>query len=123
MKILVIDDSLAMRKIIKWTIRQSNMRIEEIFEASSCQEAMLLIDTKNPDIIIADWNMPDMLGLEILSRLRKLNNFVKFGFFVNQTTTSILNLANKAGANFIISNPTAENTFETQINQPIKTQH
>lgn len=122
MKILVIDDSQAMRKIIEWAIRQSSLEVGEVLEASSYQDAMQQVESKYPDIVIADWNMPNLGGLELLSALRKINNFVKFGFFVNQTSANILNLASSIGADFIISNPSSNNTLETQMNQTIKNQ-
>ena len=122
MKILVVDDSQAMRKIIEWTFRQSNLRIDELFEASSFQDALEQVEIKKPNIVIADWNMPNMAGLEILSALRKIGNQVKFGFFVNQTTANIMNVANATGADFIISNPSSKNRLETQLNLSIKKQ-
>ena len=122
MKILVVDDSQAMRKIIEWTFRQSNLRIDEIFEASSFQDALEQVEIKKPNIVIADWNMPNMAGLEILSALRKIGNQVKFGFFVNQTTANIMKVSNATGADFIISNPSSKNRLETQLNLSIKKQ-
>lgn len=117
MKILIVDDSQAMRKIIKWTIKSADINADQIFEASCSDDALLLSETKNLDLIITDWNMPEMGGLELLKTLRNSNNMVKFGFVVTQSSANIHNLAKNAGANFIITNPTSSNTFATQINQ------
>ncbi len=119
MKILIVDDSQAMRKIIKWTIRQAEMHADEILEASCSEDALLLSETKNPDLVITDWNMPEMGGLEFLKALRNSRNTVRFGFVVTQTSANICNLAKDAGADFIISNPSSSNTFKTQVNQSL----
>lgn len=119
MKILIVDDSRAMRKIIKWTIKLADMKVDEIFEASCSDEALLLSETRNLDLIITDWNMPEMAGLEFLKALRNSQNMVKFGFVVTHSSTHIYNLAKDAGANFIISNPNSTNTFKAQVNQSL----
>ena len=119
MKILIVDDSQAMRKIIKWTIRQANMQAGEIFEASCSEDALQLVEFKKPDLIITDWNMPEMGGLEFLRALRKSHNTVRFGFVATQTSTNIRNIAKDAGADFIISNPSSLNTFKTQVSQSL----
>lgn len=119
MKILIVDDSQAMRKIIKWTLRQAEMHADEIFEASCSEDALLLAEAKEPDLVITDWNMPEMGGLEFLKALRDTDNSVRFGFVVTQLSTNIRNLAKNAGADFIISNPSASNTFKNQVSQSL----
>jgi two-component system chemotaxis response regulator CheY len=119
MKILIVDDSQAMRKIIKWSIKLADMNANIIYEASCSEDAILLSETKKLDLVITDWNMPDMGGLQFLNALRESNNKVKFGFVVTQPSTNIQNLAKNAGADFIISNPNSSNTFKAQINQSL----
>ncbi len=119
MKILIVDDSQAMRKIIKWTIKLADMGADSIYEASCSEDAILLSETKKLDLIITDWNMPDMGGLQFLRALRESHNKVKFGFVVTQASTNIYNIAKDAGADFIISNPNSSNTFKAQINQSL----
>ncbi|MFK7815395.1 MAG: response regulator [Gammaproteobacteria bacterium] len=119
MKILIVDDSQAMRKIIKWTIKLADMNADEFFEASCSDDALLISETKKLDLIITDWNMPEMGGLALLKALRDSQNMVRFGFVVTQSSTNIYNLAKDAGANFIISNPSSSNTFKAQVNQTL----
>ncbi|MBT8112735.1 MAG: response regulator [Gammaproteobacteria bacterium] len=119
MKILIVDDSRAMRKIIKWTIRQAEMHADEILEASCCEDALLIAEIKKPELIITDWNMPEMGGLVFLKALRDSRNMARFGFVVTQTSTNIRSLAKDVGADFIISNPSSSNTLKTQVSQSL----
>ncbi|MGH1536855.1 MAG: response regulator transcription factor [Gammaproteobacteria bacterium] len=119
MKILIVDDSKAMRKIITWNLRQTETSVDKIFEASCCHDALQIIESKQLDLVISDWNMPEMGGLQLLKSLRDANNKVKFGFVVTQMSASIHNLVINAGADFIISNPSSIETFKTQINQSL----
>lgn len=119
MKILIVDDSQAMRKIIKWAIRQAELHADEILEASCCEDALVIAETKKPELIITDWNMPEMGGLVFLEALRNSRNMARFGFVVTQTSTNIRSLAKDVGADFIISNPNTSNTFKAQVSQSL----
>ena len=119
MKLLIVDDSQAMRNIIKWNLNQSEVHIDKVFEASCCKDALLIIETKKPDLVITDWNMPEMGGLQLLRELRETHNSVRFGFVTTQVSTSIHNIAKDACADFIVSNPSCLNTFKTQISQSL----
>ncbi len=119
MKILVVDDSQAMRKIIKWNLGHTEFIHDKILEASCSQEALDIIETQKPDLVITDWNMPEMGGLQLLKTLRETHNPVKFGFFLTQSSANIRTIAKATGADFIISNPSSLKTFKSQINQPI----
>lgn len=105
MKILIVDDSKAMRKVVKWILDQANIHADELIEAADGQDGFKKVETENPDLVITDWNMPDMGGLELLKSLRDSNNSVTFGFVTNNASTKVRNIAKDAGADFIISNP------------------
>jgi len=119
MKILIVDDSQAMRKIIKWNLRHSKITHHKFFEASSNYDAQQIIELKNPDLVICDWNLPEMGGIQLLKALRDSNNHVKFGFVVTQMSSSAHNIAMETGADFIISNPTMLKEFNMQASQTL----
>ena len=119
MKILLVDDSRAMRNIVQWNLQHSEICIDKIFEASCVQDAFQIIEDKKPDVVITDWNMPELAGLQLLKAVRETQNPVRFGFMITQSSTSILNLIKDAGADFIISSPSSTNTVETQICQSL----
>jgi len=68
MRALVVDDSKSMRTIIAKQLKELGF---EVYEAENGHEAMArLHDVKNMSLVLLDWNMPEMDGLEVLSLVR-----------------------------------------------------
>jgi len=65
-KILIVDDSSTMRKIVTRSLRQAGWEDCEILEAGDGQEALNLLATTPVDLILSDINMPNMDGMEFL---------------------------------------------------------
>jgi len=105
MKILVVDDSAVMRKLVNRAIRQAGFGHAEVVEAGDGEEALRVNYTELPDLILADWNMPKMTGIEMLKRLRADGDRVKVGFVTSESTAAIRLMAKEAGASFFISKP------------------
>ena len=70
MKLLVVDDSSTMRRIIKNTL--ARLGYKDIIEGADGVEGWDQINT-NPDVdmLITDWNMPEMNGLELVKKIKK----------------------------------------------------
>ena len=68
--ILVVDDSSPMRAVIKKVIKASGFDIGEFFEAGNGREALKVLDDQWLDLVLTDYNMPDMNGLELLKALK-----------------------------------------------------
>lgn len=68
MNILVVDDFSTMRNIIKNILRQ--LGFQNIAEADSGQTALQRIKERKFDLVISDWNMPVMNGIELLRAIR-----------------------------------------------------
>jgi len=68
--ILVVDDSAAIRKILQRVLRQTGMAIRTIFEAGDGQEALAVLRTERPNLVLTDINMPRMDGLQLLAAIR-----------------------------------------------------
>lgn len=64
MKILVVDDFATMRKIVRNVLKQINL--ENTFEAENGKKALELLNKEQIDLIISDWIMPEMTGIEFL---------------------------------------------------------
>ena len=69
--ILVVDDSMPMRKVIKKTIMASGFSMSEYSEAGDGMEALKVLREKWIDIVVTDFNMPNMNGLELVSEMKK----------------------------------------------------
>lgn len=70
MKILIVDDSLTMRRIIGNVVIQLNLTKDNYREASNGLEAWNILKEEKIDIILTDWNMPVMNGLELVKKIR-----------------------------------------------------
>lgn len=70
LKILVVDDATFVRDMIKRAVRQLVPDLE-LLEAPDGARAISIIKSKNPDLILSDWEMPQMSGDELLGWVRK----------------------------------------------------
>jgi len=71
LKILVVDDSAVMRKMIIKVINLCGLDIADIYEATNGKEGLETLKTKKVDLLFVDVNMPVMDGLQMLSEVRK----------------------------------------------------
>ena len=66
--VMVVDDFSTMRRIIRKILK--DLEFKEIIEAENGAEAFELLKTNKVDVIVSDWNMPTMTGLELLKAVR-----------------------------------------------------
>jgi two-component system chemotaxis response regulator CheY len=83
-RILIVDDSRVMRNIVTRTLRQAGLGDHDFVEAGNGLEALEVISSVAPDLVISDWNMPEMNGLELLQKLRASGNQTTFGFVTSE---------------------------------------
>ena len=119
MKILVVDDSKAMRMIVKRTIRKAGFTGHTFLEAGHGAEAYRMItgdDTdKHPDLVMSDWNMPRMTGIDLAERLQREDVVIPFGFVTSEGTKEMRERATNAGALFLIAKPFTVGAFEEAL--------
>ena len=110
MKILIVDDSKAMRRIVQRTVTQTSVgEGATLLEATNGLEAIDVIKAEQPDLVLSDWNMPEMNGIELLTSLRGENVDVRFGFITSESTPEMYEKAMAQGASFLVTKPfTAE---------------
>ncbi len=73
-RVLIVDDSSVMRKIVERTLRQAGLELEEVLEANNGAEGLVILQEKTVDLILTDINMPTMDGLEFVRQLQPLEN-------------------------------------------------
>jgi two-component system chemotaxis response regulator CheY len=74
LRVLIVDDSSVMRKIVDRSLRQAGLDIKEVFEASNGVEALARMQETRVDLILSDINMPTMDGLELVRQLQAVEN-------------------------------------------------
>ncbi len=106
MKLLVVDDSSTMRRIIKNTLNRLNYK--DVLEGEDGVEGWEVLDA-NPDVdmLITDWNMPNMNGLELVKKVRADERFAEIPIIMVTTEGGKAEVitALKAGVNNYIVKP------------------
>lgn len=113
--ILIVDDSKAMRLIVRRTLRQAGFGDYEVEEAANGLEALERISKAIPALVVSDWNMPEMNGIELLKELNARKVLVRFGFVTTEGTPDMRAMANEAGALFLIAKPFTPEQFEAAL--------
>lgn len=115
MQILIVDDSKAMRMIVMRTLKQTGLSGYRTLEASNGREAIEIVTSQNPDLVISDWNMPEMKGIDLLKSLRLAGSQVRFGFVTSESGAAVREEAYAAGAAFVVTKPFTPQAFEDAL--------
>lgn len=115
MKLLIVDDSKAMRMIVRRTLRQAGYGHHDVQEASNGREALEALGSAGADVVLSDWNMPEMSGMELLARLQADGVRVPFGFVTSESTPEMRERARQAGALFLIAKPFTAESFQAAL--------
>jgi two-component system chemotaxis response regulator CheY len=115
MRILIVDDSKAMRLIVTRTLRQAGFTGHDIIEAANGRDALDCCREQLPDLVLCDWNMPEMNGFDLLVSLRSSGFEVPFGFVTSESSAQLRQQAESAGAMFLISKPFTAEDFQEAL--------
>jgi two-component system, chemotaxis family, chemotaxis protein CheY len=115
MRVLVADDSTVMRRIVVRTLRQAGIEPDEVLEAVDGQQAYETVLSDAPDLVLSDWNMPNMTGIESLRAIRAAGSDVTFGFVTSEGSEEMRATAAEAGAAFLIAKPFTPESFRETI--------
>lgn len=113
MRLLVVDDSRAMRMIVRRCLREAGYGDCQVDEAANGVEALERIRQAKPDLVLSDWNMPEMNGLELLRSLRGTG--IKLGFITSEGTPDMRMNAMAAGAQFLVAKPFTADSFRRAL--------
>ena len=103
-RILVIDDEAAIRDSLKMTLEYEGY---EFVGAATGQEGLSLAERETPDLVLLDVKMPGMDGLEVLDRLRAMNDALPVVVISGHGTISTAVEATKKGAFDFVEKPFA----------------
>jgi len=116
MKILVVDDSSTMRRIIKNTL--GRLGHKDLLEAEDGQVAWdVMGENEGIDILITDWNMPVMNGLELVKKVRAEEKYADLPIIMITTEggkTEVIT-ALKAGVNNYIVKPFTPQVLQEKL--------
>jgi len=109
LKILVVDDFATMRKVIRNLLKQ--VGYEDIVEAEDGVAALRILKAQKVDMIISDWNMPNMTGLELLKAVRADADLTKIPFLMvtaEALQDNVVEAVKSGVSNYIVKPFTAE---------------
>ena len=116
-KVLIIDDSAVMRKIIQRNIQQSGLLVDEFVEAADGREGLEKVTTNNIDLILCDWNMPNMTGIEFVKALRGSGQKgnVPIVMVTTEGGDAKIEEAKKSGANGYLTKPFTPDQLKSKL--------
>ena len=115
MNVLVVDDSSAMRKIIISALNKTELRGARTIEAASGKEGFDKFCDGNFGFILSDWNMPEMDGLEFVTKVRTIDRRVKIIMITTEGTMGKLESALDQGVDEYVVKPFTPETLDRKI--------
>jgi two-component system chemotaxis response regulator CheY len=118
--ILVVDDSRIMRNIVKNTF--SLMKIPcQYVEASNGREALQMLGSQKIDLVLLDWNMPQLSGIDFLKTIRAQEEYKNLPVIMVTSEAARYNVieALKSGATDYIIKPVNEKNFKEKLSKII----
>ncbi len=115
MDVLIVDDSAAIRKILQRVLRQAEIPIGAVYEAGDGAEALEILKNQTVGLILSDINMPNMDGLEFLTRVRAVESWAKLPILMVSTEgahAKVLEAVERGASGYVRKPFTAEQIKE-----------
>jgi DNA-binding NtrC family response regulator len=121
-RVLIVDDQQEMRSMIKGMLM--DMGITQTFEASDGKEALSFSDAALDmvDVVICDWNMPKLSGVEFLRQMRSVSPEMPFLMITGRSDVDSVAEAKASGVTAYIRKPFSPAQLETKL-RVIKTKY
>ncbi len=115
LKVLIIDDASESRNMLKSMLTE--IGITQVFEAGDGREGLKFIDTAFDyiDIVLCDWNMPNMNGMSLLKQLRSVDNKFPFMMITGRGDIDSVSEAKGAGVSGYMLKPFSIVQLETKL--------
>ena len=123
MRVLVVDDSSTMRRIIVNALNK--LGYEDTFEASDGLEALKSLGASHADVIVTDWNMPEMTGPQFVEALRAQPAHAKVPVLMvtTQAAQEDVIVALKAGVNDYLIKPFTPDALKDKLQALLARDH
>ena len=118
MKMLIVDDSKAMRTFLQHLATQFSFQTEEAEDGRVALGKLIKNDPREPfDVALVDWDMPVMNGLELVQTVRRNKDFdsLKVMMVTTQNTMERVSTALEAGANDFLMKPVTKESLEEKL--------
>lgn len=117
MKVLLVDDSRTMRKIQIRTLEK--LGVANIVEAEDGQVAFELFGKAQFDLVMTDWNMPNMDGLTLVKKIRELNTDTPILMITTEAERARVISAIEAGVNDYLVKPFTADVLQSKLSKVV----
>lgn len=115
MRALVVDDSAVMRKVLIGALGRAG--ITDVDQAADGQEAVAAAESKEYNLVLMDWNMPNMLGIDAVRTIRANGKTMPIIMVTTEAEKSRVIDALKAGAQNYVIKPFEPATIVNKIQE------
>ena len=105
LKFLIVDDSKAMQTIVKRILTNAGYADHDFRFSDDGEGAIREIVQWKPDMVLLDWHMPGISGLQVLRKIQELEIDTKIGLITAEKNASSIEQAKQAGAVFVVHKP------------------
>lgn len=95
--VLIVDDSVLTRAAIKRIIDMVDLDVGDVFEAENGIEAFKMLENNNIDVVLADLNMPEMGGVELVHKMKSEDSYSDIPVIVVSTESSVTRIKELLG--------------------------
>ena len=117
MKIMLVDDSRTIRNIQKKVL--AKLGFDDIVEAADGVEALAAYKESPPDLMLVDWNMPNMDGITLVKTIREMDKSIPLIMCTTEAEKARVVEALQAGVNNYVVKPFTAETLSEKINQTL----
>jgi two-component system, chemotaxis family, chemotaxis protein CheY len=113
--VMIVDDDQTMRMLIRRML--ARMKIANLIEAEGAEQALKQFEQASPacDLIISDWNMPGMSGIEFYDRIHAIKPDLPFLMLTGRADAGSVIAAKKAGIPAYVVKPISPEELKTKI--------
>jgi two-component system chemotaxis response regulator CheY len=116
--VMVVDDSRVMRNIVKKIFEELKMPIQ-FLEAPDGEKALQILLNNQVDLVLLDWNMPNLSGIDFLKQVRAMEKYQKIPIIMVTSEASKLNVveAVREGVTAYITKPIRSDVFMEKLSK------
>ena len=116
LKVLIVDDSRIMRNTVKGVF-SSIQSFCNFLEATDGEDALMQLEINHVDLVLLDWNMPKLSGIDFLKQVRAMDNYKNLPIIMVTSETAKFNVieALKCGATDYITKPINLDLFKSKL--------
>ncbi|TWT44751.1 Chemotaxis protein CheY [Phycisphaerae bacterium RAS1] len=117
MRVLLVDDSRTIRSIQKNVLKQ--LGCEDVVETGDGVEALAAIGAQRPDLMLVDWNMPNMDGITLVRKIREKDKTLPIIMCTTEAERGRVIEAVKAGVNDYVVKPFTVESLSEKITRTL----